>query len=185
MSSFFECPLDYDVVTVDQLQSLSHQNGLVGQRPARSGLAHPVADFDKNLNDALARLAIKKCKFIVFVRIGVIPIEARIVQSLEGTICAVADDDNMHSRISKFAARFFQKIVQPGVIDFSTERFLVGRVGVLGNPHQTLDFFPDVVFREHHDLYTTSTEKVNETVAQSSLAHSADASKNDMKKNDL
>ena len=71
------------------------------------------------------------------------------------------------------------------MIDLATDQFLIGCVGVLGNSHQPLDFFPDVVFREHHNGNVTSTEKVNKAVAQSSLAYAADASKNDMKKNHL
>ena len=53
-SSLVETPFLYDVVTVNQLQSLSHQNSLVGEGSTRSGLTDPVADFDHNLYDALA-----------------------------------------------------------------------------------------------------------------------------------
>ena len=53
-SSLVETPFLHDVVTVNQLQSLSHQNSLVGEGSTRSGLTDPVADFDHNLYDALA-----------------------------------------------------------------------------------------------------------------------------------
>lgn len=69
------------------------------------------------------------------------------------------------------------------MIDLATDQFLVWRVGVLRKTHQSLDFFPDVVFREHNNQNTAITEKVNEAVAQSSLAYPRDATKNDMKKN--
>ena len=170
-------------MTVNQLQSLSHQNGLVGERPTCSGLAHPVADFDQDLKNALSRLAIKKCEFRVLVRIRVVPVEARIVQGLERAVRAITDDDNKCRRVGEPAARFFQEVVQPGVVDLATDQFLVGRVRVLGKTHQALDFFPDVIFREHNYSNVASTEKVNEAVAQSSFAYSADTSKNKMKKN--
>ena len=120
-SSLVETPFLYDVMTVDQLQSLSHQNGLVGERPTCSGLAHPVADFDQDLKNALSRLAIKKCEFRVLVRIRVVPVEARIVQGFEGAVRAVTDNDNKCRRIGEPAARFFQEVVQPGVIDLATD----------------------------------------------------------------
>ena len=182
-SSLVETPFLYDVMTVNQLQALSHQDGLVGQRPTCSGLTHPVADFDQDLKNALSRLAIKKCEFRVLVRIRVVPVEARIVQGLERAVRAITDDDNKCRRVGEPAARFFQEVVQPGVVDLATDQFLLGRVRVLGKTHQALDFFPDVIFREHNYSNVASTEKVNEAVAQSSLAYSTDTSKNDMKKN--
>ena len=182
-SSLVETPFLYDVMTVDQLQSLSHQNGLVGEWPTCSGLAHPVADFDQDLKNALSRLAIKKCEFRVLVRIRVVPVEARIVQGLERAVRAVTDDDNKCRRVGEPAARFFQEVVQPGVVDLATDQFLVGRVRVLGKTHQALDFLSDVVFREHHNCDVAPSKKVNEAVAQSSFAYSTDTSKNKMKKN--
>ena len=184
-SSLVETPFVHDVVTVDQLQSLSHQNRLVGERTACSGLAHPVADFYQNLKNALARLAIQKCEFRVLVRIRVVPVEARISQGFEGTVRAVTDDDNKCRRIGEPAARFFQEVVQPGVVDLATDQFLLRRVGVLGKSHQALDFLSDVVFREHNHSDIVSTEKVNEAVAQSCFAYTRNAAKNDVKKNHL
>ena len=164
-SSLVETPFLYDVVTVDQLQTLSHQNRLVGERATRSGLAHPVADFDQDLENALSRLAIQECEFRVLIRIRVVPVEARIVQSFEGTVCAVTDDDNKRRRVGEPAARFFQEVVQPGVIDLATDQFLFRRVGVLGKTHQAFDFLPDVVFREHYYSNVMRTEKINEAIA--------------------
>ena len=179
-SSLVETPFLYDVMTVNQLQSLPHQNSLVGEGSTRSGLTDPVTDFDQDLKNALSRLAIKKCEFRVLVRIRVVPVEARIVQGLERAVRAVTDDDNKCRRVGEPAARFFQEVVQPGVVDFATDQFLVGRVRVLGKTHQTLDFLSDVVFREHNYSNITTSKKINEAVAQSSLAYPADATKNDM-----
>lgn len=69
------------------------------------------------------------------------------------------------------------------MVDFATDQFLIGRVDVLGNPHKPFDFFPNIVFREYNNQNISIPKKVNETVAQSSFAYAADASKNDVKKN--
>ena len=181
--SFKQFPFCHNFVTVFHLLSLPIQNSFVGKRPTRSGLALPVADTEKNLINALSRPAIQKFESGVLIRISIVPVEARIVQSFERAVRTVTDNDYRLGRISKFSARFFQKVVQPRTVDLATEHFLLGRIGVLRNFQYPLDFFSDVVFREYNDLYTTITVKVNKAVAQSSLAYATDATKNDMKKN--